>query len=157
MKIEEAKISDAGEILALQKLAYQSEAKIINDFTIPPLTQTREELEKEYDYSVVLAARQDDRIVGSVRAHCENGTCYIGKLIVDPAEQKKGIGARLMREIENRFVEAERYELFTGEKSENNIRFYRNRGYRLFRTEKINEKLSFVFFEKSPHYSCGDC
>jgi hypothetical protein len=36
-------IADKGdyeEILDLQKLAYQSEAIIFNDFTIPPLTQT---------------------------------------------------------------------------------------------------------------------
>jgi hypothetical protein len=40
--IEEATVSDAEEILALQKLAYQSEAEIYNDFGIPPLVQTLE-------------------------------------------------------------------------------------------------------------------
>jgi hypothetical protein len=35
--IELASIEDAEEILELQKLAYKSEAKIIGDFTIPPL------------------------------------------------------------------------------------------------------------------------
>ena len=45
MMIERAKIEDAKEILDLQKLAYQSEAEIYNDYTIPPLTQTLEEME----------------------------------------------------------------------------------------------------------------
>jgi len=35
--IERATISDAEEILALQKLAYRSEAEIYHDFNIPPL------------------------------------------------------------------------------------------------------------------------
>jgi hypothetical protein len=38
--VELASIEDAEEILALQKLAYVSEAEIIDDFTIPPLHQT---------------------------------------------------------------------------------------------------------------------
>ncbi len=40
MEIERAIISDAEEILSLQKLAYRSEAEIYNDFNIPPLVQT---------------------------------------------------------------------------------------------------------------------
>jgi hypothetical protein len=40
MIIEQAGVEDAGEILRLQKLAYQSEARIYNDYTIPPLLQT---------------------------------------------------------------------------------------------------------------------
>ena len=48
MSIEQAMIDDAQEILALQKLAYQSEAEIYNDFTIPPLHQTLDEIKAEF-------------------------------------------------------------------------------------------------------------
>jgi hypothetical protein len=37
MKILQATAADAVEILNLQKLAYQSEAKLYNNFDIPPL------------------------------------------------------------------------------------------------------------------------
>jgi hypothetical protein len=40
MMITQAAAADAAEILALQKLAYQSEAAIYQDYSIPPLTQT---------------------------------------------------------------------------------------------------------------------
>ena len=40
LTIEEAKVADAAEILALQKLAYQSEAELYGDDAIPPVTQT---------------------------------------------------------------------------------------------------------------------
>jgi hypothetical protein len=39
MMIEKAQFEDLAEILSLQKLAYQSEAAICNDYTIPPLVQ----------------------------------------------------------------------------------------------------------------------
>jgi len=39
MLIEQANVVDAQEILALQKLAYQSEATIYNDYTLPPLME----------------------------------------------------------------------------------------------------------------------
>ncbi|GAA5008522.1 hypothetical protein GCM10023206_15110 [Acinetobacter puyangensis] len=40
MLITQARLSDSEELLALQKLAYQSEAELNNDDNIPPLTQT---------------------------------------------------------------------------------------------------------------------
>jgi hypothetical protein len=39
MKIEKANYEDLAEILDLQKLAYQSEAQILNDYSIQPLNQ----------------------------------------------------------------------------------------------------------------------
>jgi len=40
MEIEKANISDAKDILSLQKLAYQSEADLYNDNNIFPMNQT---------------------------------------------------------------------------------------------------------------------
>ena len=40
MEITQATAEDAAAILALQRLAYQSEAEVYGDFSIPPLTQT---------------------------------------------------------------------------------------------------------------------
>ncbi len=44
MFIKIANISDLEEILKLQKLAYKSEAEIYNDYSIPPLLQTIDEI-----------------------------------------------------------------------------------------------------------------
>jgi hypothetical protein len=52
--IELASIEDAEEILELQKLAYASEAESINDFTIPPLHQTIDEIRSEFNQQVFL-------------------------------------------------------------------------------------------------------
>ena len=42
-----AAVEDAAEILAVQQAAYQSEAKMYQDWSIPPLTQTLAELQQE--------------------------------------------------------------------------------------------------------------
>ena len=117
MKIVNANISDAEQILKLQKLAYISEAEIIGDYNIPPLTQKLEESIEEFKQRLVLKAVVKNKIIGSVRAHLENGTCFIGKLIVHPDYQNKGIGTKLMNEIETQFKHAKRFELFTSSKS----------------------------------------
>lgn len=148
MIIEQAKIEDAKEILALQKLAYQSEAAIYDDYTIPPLTQTLEEIEADFERQVFLKASVNGRIIGSVRAHVRQGTCLVGRLIVHPDFQNQGIGARLMGEIEETFSQAKRYELFTGHLSERNLYFYQKQGYKIFKREKITEDLTLVFLEK---------
>jgi len=51
---------DLDEILALQKLAYKNEAEIYNDFTIPPLIQTLEDLKEEAKESIVLKVVEDE-------------------------------------------------------------------------------------------------
>jgi ribosomal protein S18 acetylase RimI-like enzyme len=148
MIIENALISDLEEILALQKLAYLSEAEICNDFSIPPLLQTIEDIKSEYAYKTFLKAVDSGKIIGSVRANLQDGTCYIGKLIVHPDFQNRGIGTALMNSIENCFKGCKRYELFTGKKSVKNIYLYNKLGYRIFKEEKISEKLTFVSLEK---------
>lgn len=46
--IQKAQKEDLEEILKLQYLAYQSEAKLFGDMNIPPLKQTIEELGEEF-------------------------------------------------------------------------------------------------------------
>ena len=148
MIIEEAGVGDAEEILSLQKAAYASEAERYDDHTIPPLTQTLEEIKVDFDKQFFLKAVEEDVIVGSVRAYQEEETCYIGRLIVLPDRQNRGIGSRLMDEIESRFSGADRFELFTGHLSEGPLHIYAKRGYKPFRTEPMHDRLTIVFLEK---------
>ncbi len=146
--IEPAVLSDAPAILDLQKLAYQSEAALYDDYTIPPLMQRLEGIKDDFLRQTILKAAMDGRIIGSVRGHMAEGTCYIGRLIVDPAFQNRGVGTRLMHAIEQCFPQASRYELFTGERSKRNLYLYRKLGYRLIRKGRGTEKVTHVFLEK---------
>jgi phosphoribosylanthranilate isomerase len=146
-QIQKVKKKDLEEVLALQKLAYQSEAELNNDFNIPPLTQTLEEIRAEFADAMFLKVMEGRRIIGSVRAQEKDGTCHIGRLIVHPDFQNRGIGSRLLREIERRF-DCKRFELFTSERSERNMYLYVKLGYREFKRVPLNEKTTLVFLEK---------
>jgi ribosomal protein S18 acetylase RimI-like enzyme len=148
IRVEAATVDDAPAILTLQKLAYESEARLYNDWTIPPLTQTLESLVQEFSASVVLKAMAGDRLAGSVRARARGDVCEIGRLVVRPELQGRGIGSSLLREIEAAFDRVVRYELFTGSRSEGNIRLYQRHGYAITRTQVISPALSLVFLEK---------
>jgi ribosomal protein S18 acetylase RimI-like enzyme len=155
IRIEQASTRDAEEILTLQKLAYQSEARLYRDDRIPPLTQTLDEIKAEFSDHRFLKAVLETQIVGSVRAKCSNSICFIGRLIVHPDYQGQGIGSTLMQEIEKHCGNAKRLELFTGHKSEGNIRLYQRLGYTLFKTEQVTKTLSLVFMEKAPGGQLG--
>jgi ribosomal protein S18 acetylase RimI-like enzyme len=150
MIIERAGISDAEEILMLQKRAYQSEDDLYPEFTIPPMEQTLDEIISEYEDHLFFKAIRDNRIVGSVRVSIiDSETCYMGRLIVDPDLQNQGIGTILMEEAEQIFSKYPRIVLMTGQRSKNNIKFYIKRGYKIFKIKSFNESLRFICLEKN--------
>lgn len=146
--IQKAQKEDLKEILELQYLAYQSEAKLFENTDIPPLKQTIEEVYDEFQKGIILKEVDDKGvIIGSVRAYQKGRTVYIGKLIVHPKMQKKGIGTKLLLEIENEYPK-QRYELFTSTKSIDNIRLYERLGYKIFKEELVSQELQFVYLQK---------
>lgn len=146
--ISVASPADAEEILALQKLAFQSEAKLYNDWSLAPLMQSIESLLEEFTHSMVLKATVGKRLVGSVRARQNGETCSIGSLIVHPELRGQGIGSQLLRSIEAQFKDVSKFELFTGSKSEANIRLYQRHGYVITRTQPRSQTVTLVFLEK---------
>ena len=148
MIIIKAEKEDLQKILDLQYLAYQSETRLFDNKDIPPLKQTLDEVENEYQKGIILKALDEDKtVIGSVRAFCDNGTVYIGKLMVHPSKQGQGIGTQLLLEIEKQYPK-QRYELFTSTRSEKNIVLYKKLGYKIFDEKQVTEELRFVYMEK---------
>ena len=147
--ISKATINDAEAILELQRLAYQSEAIICNDWSLPPLTQTLKSLQEDFITLSFLKAVVNERIVGSIRAKVHAGVCEIGRLIVHPNFQRQGIGSELLRAIEASFPEVTAFELFTSTKSSANIRLYQNHGYAASRTRTLSPTVSLIFLQKA--------
>ncbi|RZS92296.1 GNAT family N-acetyltransferase [Aquimarina brevivitae] len=149
MQISFAKFEDLPEILSLQKECYIEEAELYEDFNIPPLTQTLEELQTDYSKEKIIKIESEGKIIGSVRGQLLQHSCQIGRLIVDKKFRNKGLGKQLMNAIESEFITAKRFELFTGHKSERNLYLYKKLGYKIFDKKKVNDKLTFIFLEKN--------
>ncbi|MCZ0979022.1 GNAT family N-acetyltransferase [Streptomyces diastatochromogenes] len=158
--ISAADAQDAEHILKLQYLCYQSEAELYGDWSIEPLTQSLDALRAELAEGYGLVARLGDEVVASVRARLdEDGTVRIAKLIVHPRMQRHGLGGRLLDGIERHFAEqapeteetasAKRFQLFTGHRSEGNLRLYRSKGYAQVDTREVGPRLTLVTLEKA--------
>lgn len=124
--------TDAGELLTLQRAAYLSEAAVHQDFELPPLTQTFDELVAELgDQRVTaLGVRQQGRLIASVRLTRQDDSLDLGRLIVVPDLQGRGLGTALLLTAETVIPGTREIRLFTGEYSHANIRLYERLGYR---------------------------
>ena len=146
--IEEALPEDLPAILDLQKRAYLSEAEIYG-YSIAPLTQTLEDIRSSFRELSFLKAIHNGQLVGSIRARIGEGTCFIGRLVVEPEFQHQGIGRKLLATMEA-LHPGMRFELFTGHLSQRNIELYEKMGYRPFKTVRIGDRESLVYLEKKP-------
>lgn len=132
--IERAASTDAGEIVTVQRAAFVSEALVNRTLELPAFTQTVDEVRHTMSDAVVLVARRDGRVVGSVLGHLtDDGHWYIGRLVVAPDQQGAGIGSRLLRSIEDAApASCTTISLVTGAAGPN-ISFYTRHGYRVTR------------------------
>jgi ribosomal protein S18 acetylase RimI-like enzyme/SAM-dependent methyltransferase len=148
--IEPLAPADAGELLTLQRAAYQTEAAIYGDPGLPPLVQTLGELRAELEDALALKAVRAGRLVGAVRARLDGDTAHVARLVVAPDVQGRGLGTRLLAAIEAAAaaVGARRAELFTGHRSAANLRLYRRLGYTERRREPVDAGLELVFCDK---------
>jgi len=149
VRIEAATVDDAEAILTLQRRAYQSEAALYEDWSIPPLTEALDDLRGEFPDTIVLKAISKKALVGSIRGNAQDGTCTIRRLSVKPELQGHGIGSLLVQALEDLFPAVARFELYTGARSAANIRLYERLGYRLFRTQVYSDSVTLAFMEKS--------
>jgi ech hydrogenase subunit C len=164
--------SDAPEILALQKIAYQSEAELYGDESLPALQQTLEDLENDFerkpqreatvlgargvqessvsdsDRIIFLKAVVNGKIIGTIRGYAMDGTAYLSRLSVHPYFRRRGIGRRLLDEMEQLFPQVNRFETKTGHQSKRNLYQLAKRGYQTFKTEPFTPTITWVYLQK---------
>ena len=129
LKIVPARFDDAPAMLAMQRLAFEPEARASRSLAIPPLQETVEGIREHIRTATVLKAMDGDRLLGSVRGVLADGTCLIRVLVVAPDAQGRGLGAALLTAIEEAHPGIERFELTTNMAMVGNVRFYLRHGY----------------------------
>ncbi|MGI8433499.1 MAG: GNAT family N-acetyltransferase [Nocardioidaceae bacterium] len=115
----------------LQRCCWVTEAQQNNALNIPPLMETLRDARAALDQWHTYVVRADGRLVASVRGRRDDDRWLIGRLMVAPDLQGRGIGRWLLEYVESVAPpETTSFELFTGSASLDNQRLYRRAGYR---------------------------
>jgi GNAT superfamily N-acetyltransferase len=134
LEIKRATLGDAAELLTLQRACWVQEAQANDTLDIPALHESLADVEADLRRWDTWVARSAGRLVGSARGRLDGDVWHIGRLMAAPDLQGRGIGRQLLAHIEQVAPpEAASYSLFTGSRSEANLRRYRRAGYRVGR------------------------
>ena len=147
LEILPLELADLPDALALQKMAFMTEALRHNDYRIAQLEEGFAAFTREFKQKTFLQARLEGALVGLIRGHALDGTGFIERLSIHPAHRGRGIGAALTLALEAALGCA-RYELFTALSSANNIRLYESLGYRCFGEQSQDSHIPLVLMEK---------
>jgi ribosomal protein S18 acetylase RimI-like enzyme len=128
LTIRRALEGEAGELLTLQRAAFVTEAQRYGDPFLPPLREDLAGVRAAIAEQVVLVAVEGTRLVGSVRVRVEGPVGHVGRLVVAPDRQRRGIGSALLAELEGH-VDVDELRLFTGGESAENVARYERAGY----------------------------
>jgi len=133
-EVRTATTGDAGEILSLQLACWVSEALANGTMDIPPLHDDLDAVVASLDRWTTFVLRSAGRLVGSVRGRMDDvghEVWDVGRLMVAPDLRGRGLGRWLLEYAESAAPPgARRITLFTGARSQENLRLYRRAGYR---------------------------
>jgi ribosomal protein S18 acetylase RimI-like enzyme len=134
-------VTDAGEILTLQRAAYVTEAQLHDDLQMPALTQSLADLEAELaePANAAFGVREEGRLIACLRvSRVDDSTAEVHRIAVAPDRQGLGLGTALLLATEAGLpTEVTTIQLFTGEHSVANQRLYRRLGYEITRQTPI--------------------
>jgi GNAT superfamily N-acetyltransferase len=150
IQIKTASIDDANKILEIQKTAFLDQARIYNNYQLPPLTQSLESIKNEFNGKTFLKVMLKGQIIASVRYKVIDGYVTIDRMVVEPEYQNQGIGTRLLKEVESRVPNATAFQLFTGNKSDRNIYLYEKIGYKIIKNQITDQGIKLLYMEKRP-------
>jgi GNAT superfamily N-acetyltransferase len=147
LEIGALEVAELPDALALQKMAFMTEAVLYDNPFLAALEETFSDIRCEFSSKTFLAAHLESRLVGVVRGHVRNGVGIIERLVVHPGYRGHGIGGALVHALEQH-LNTSSYTLFTGAKSAANIRLYERLGYRVTRTQTTDAGTPLVHLEK---------
>ena len=148
MKIEVACRKDVPALLELQHRAFGPMCRKLGLEETPISKQTLENAYEVFDDCTTLKVENlDGRIIGSVQGNVTNEMLYIGRLMVAPEYQHRGIGTQLFREIQKQMPHNKAW-LFTCQDIKKTYAFYQREGFKTFEVEKAGSGLTWAYMEK---------
>lgn len=125
-----AAAADAAELLVLQRCCWVTEAILNDSLAIPALHESLDDVVAWVADHDVWTVRLAGRLVGAVRARRDGDRWEIGRLMVAPDLRGGGLGRWLLEVAEAAAPSGILVvTLFTGGRSERNLRMYAAAGY----------------------------
>lgn len=153
MEIREFQDKDIDDVFAIQQAAYKSIFEKYHDDATNPYMETKETVFQKYTRNGTKGYLfiKDGIVVGAVRIQIdsERKTGRVSALGVHPDYQRRGIAQEALLRIEALHSAIDQWSLDTILQEEGNCRLYEKLGYkRTGKTERINENMTLVFYEK---------
>lgn len=143
-----AQKSDVGELLTLQRACWMQEALANHTLAIPALHESFDDvLASLADWDTYIV-RLSGRLVGAVRGRIVSGEYELGRLMVAPDHQGRGLGRLLLEHILGTGPAGLPFVLSTGARSIDNQRMYRAAGFEV--TGPQGDDPSVVRMRRSP-------
>jgi len=146
-----AELADAEKLLEIQKICFAPHLERYQDFDTNPamagIESVRWRIQNENFYKIF----RDGIWVGSINIIKldDSGAYKLHIINILPEHQGKGIGQTTIKMAEDIFSDARTWFLDTLEDMPDNRHVYEKMGYEFTgETEKINDKLTLVFYEK---------
>ncbi|KRF17857.1 transposase [Nocardioides sp. Soil797] len=131
LEVRAAIRGDVGEILTLQRACWMQEAQANPDIEVPALHESLDDVVGSLEAWTTHVVRHRGRLIASCRGRLEGSAWDIGRLMVAPDLQGRGLGRWLLAYVESLAPEpATSFSLFTGASSTENLRMYKKAGYR---------------------------
>jgi tRNA (guanine37-N1)-methyltransferase len=132
VEVRPVRPADAGELLTLQRACWVQEMFANPAVEMDALTETLEDVHAWTAAGVTLVAHVAGRLVGAVRGRQRGTTWDVGRLMVAPDLQGRGLARMLLGRIEALAPPGTtELELLTGAGSLRNQRIYKRAGYRM--------------------------
>ncbi|WP_246210668.1 GNAT family N-acetyltransferase [Nocardioides piscis] len=134
LDVRAATAADAGELFTLQRACWLQEQEANPGVSIPALAESLDDVRHWLGEWTTYVARDpaSGRLLGAVRGRVAHEEWDIGRIMVAPDLQGRGLGRQLLALIEAAApASLSTYVLFTGVGSVRNIAMYKKAGFRL--------------------------
>ncbi len=149
MELKKASLCDAEKLLQMQKDAFAEIFEKYRDYDTNPACETPERMmQKLSDGSDFYFITNGSEILGAIRIITSGTRKRISPLFILKQHRGKGFAQAAIRLAENIYGE-HGWELSTIMQEKGNCRLYEKLGYRRTgETQRINERMDIVFYEK---------
>lgn len=140
--------SELKRIFQMQKAAYKIESKILHVKSLPPLSETLQDIENSTDE--VFIGLIDSLPVGAIFLEKSNNVIIISKLIVAPEYFRQGIAKGLLNYCLTTYPNTN-FQVETGVKNNPALQLYRSLRFQVFSETILESNLKILKLERSPY------